>query len=301
MLSVSIRGRGAGVVLLLIVVLAAFQAGDRHMDFHPSMSPDGERITYYSYRTDAPDIFVTDVASGVETNITNSEDLWEIEPHWSPTDDRIAYSRGSSMADLEVVVRDLDTGGVLVIDDGVNVVWSPDGRRLSYMKDWNLWIASADGSHNMRIDLDELEGRKSEPAWSPDGTSVFFMHQLTDGGASSIYAVDLESGDYRMVVDGHAGVIGAPVFSRDGRMLYLSGEVAGSAQRVFAYDLVKRGDLIPVAETAAGVQYFPSITPSGDALLVEVGNWATKEFFIYAFPLTDGPAEPKRITGPAPQ
>ncbi len=297
--STSIRCRCAGVALLLIVVLAAFQVGDRHMDFHPSMSPDGKRITYYSYRTDAPDIFVRDLASGVERNVTDSEDLWEIEPHWSPTDNRIAYSRGSSMADLEVVVRDLDTGVVLVIDNGVNVVWSPDGRRLLYMKDWNLWIASADGTDKLEIDLDELEGRKSEPAWSPDGTTVYFMSQLTDGGASSIYTVDLEAGDYRLVLDGHGDMIGAPVLSPDGHTLYLSGEVAGSAQRVFAYDLVKRGDLTPVAQTTAGIQYFPSVTPSGDALLVEAGNWATKEFFIYLFPLTEDSAESKRLTGPA--
>ncbi len=296
--STSIRGRCAGLALLLIGVLAAFEAGDQHMDFHPSMSPDGERLTYYSYRTDAPDIFITDLASGVETNVTDSEDLWEIEPHWSPTDDRIAYSRGSSMADLEVVVRDLDTDAVLVIDKGVNVVWSPDGRRLLYMKDWNLWIATADGSDKLRIDLDELEGRKSEPAWSPDGTTVYFMHQLTDGGASSIYAVDLEVGHHRLILDGSGSRIGAPVLSPDGHTLYLSGEMAGSAQRVFAYDLVEGGDLTPVGQTTVGIQYFPSVTPSGDALLVEAGNWATKEFFIYAFPLTAGPANPERLTGP---
>lgn len=297
--STSIRCRCAGVALLLIVVLAAFQVGDRHMDFHPSMSPDGKRITYYSYRTDAPDIFVTDIASGVETNVTDSEDLWEIEPHWSPIDDRIAYSRGSSMADLEVVVRDLETGVVSVVDHGVNVVWSPDGLRLLYMKDWNLWIARADGTDKRNVDLDELEGRKSEPAWSPDGTTVYFVHQLTDGGASSIYAVDLETGGHRLVFDGHGALIGAPVLSPDGHTLYLSGEVAGSAQRVFAYDMMKRGELTPVTQIADGIQYFPSLTPSGGSLLVEAGDWATKEFFIYAFPLADGSGDSKRLTGPA--
>ena len=135
----SIRCLGAGVALLLIVVLAAFQVGDRHMDFHPSMSPDGKRITYYSYRTDAPDIFVRDLASGVERNVTDSEDLWEIEPHWSPTDDRIAYSRGSSMADLEVVVRDLDTGVVLVIDNDLaeNFAEYDQGDLIANIVCWN--------------------------------------------------------------------------------------------------------------------------------------------------------------------
>jgi Tol biopolymer transport system component len=56
--------------------------------------------------------------------------------------------------------------------DGVNAlpVWSPDGTRLAWLKDSTLVVGGADG-----VGLSTLaEGLSAAPAWSPDGTRLAF-------------------------------------------------------------------------------------------------------------------------------
>lgn len=45
--------------------------------------------------------------------------------------------------------------------------WSPDGSRIAYQKEDDLFIARADGSHRRRV----LVSARN-PSWSPDGTSI---------------------------------------------------------------------------------------------------------------------------------
>lgn len=58
---------------------------------------------------------------------------------------------------------------------------SPDGREIAFVSDRlgqdNLWIMNADGS-NPRIVFEDLDSRATEPAWSPDGESIFITRRL---------------------------------------------------------------------------------------------------------------------------
>ena len=78
---------------------------------------------------------------------------------------------------------ELDGGGVYVWERTGRVrlfaraaqapEWSPDGRRLAYLREGELWVADAGGSHRGRV----AEGVVSA-AWSPDGR--FFIAQRAD-------------------------------------------------------------------------------------------------------------------------
>lgn len=46
--------------------------------------------------------------------------------------------------------------------------WFPDGRRIAFVKDYNLYVASANGTNVERI-TDDKDGTVYRPAVSPDG------------------------------------------------------------------------------------------------------------------------------------
>ena len=51
--------------------------------------------------------------------------------------------------------------------------WSPDGRRLAFVRDDEIWIVEADGSRLTRVVAKPGGGR--EPRWSPDGRRLAFI------------------------------------------------------------------------------------------------------------------------------
>ena len=51
--------------------------------------------------------------------------------------------------------------------------WSPDGRRLAYIRDEELWVVEADGSRSTRVVA--KPGGARQPHWSPDGKRLAFV------------------------------------------------------------------------------------------------------------------------------
>lgn len=64
--------------------------------------------------------------------------------------------------------------------------WSPDGRRLAYVRDDEVWVMEADGSRVTRVVGKPGEGR--HPRWSPDGRRLAFISRRR--GWSQIWLVD---------------------------------------------------------------------------------------------------------------
>jgi eukaryotic-like serine/threonine-protein kinase len=53
---------------------------------------------------------------------------------------------------------------------GGSGAWSPDGKRLAYVKGAALYVAGADGTNSRK--LISLPGSAFDPAWSPDGSKI---------------------------------------------------------------------------------------------------------------------------------
>ena len=51
--------------------------------------------------------------------------------------------------------------------------WSPDGRRLAFIRDRAIWVVDADGSRQIRVT--EHPGGDIRPRWSPDGHRLAFI------------------------------------------------------------------------------------------------------------------------------
>jgi dipeptidyl aminopeptidase/acylaminoacyl peptidase len=64
--------------------------------------------------------------------------------------------------------------------------WSPDGRRLAYVRDDEIWVIEADGSRQIRAVAKPGGGR--EPHWSPDGHRIAFLSRRR--GWSQVWLID---------------------------------------------------------------------------------------------------------------
>jgi dipeptidyl aminopeptidase/acylaminoacyl peptidase len=64
--------------------------------------------------------------------------------------------------------------------------WSPDGRRLAFVRDDEIWVVEADGSRLTRAVGKPGGGR--EPRWSPDGLRLAFLSRRR--GWSQVWLID---------------------------------------------------------------------------------------------------------------
>ena len=64
--------------------------------------------------------------------------------------------------------------------------WSPDGRRLAYVRDGELWVVEADGSRTTLVVA--KPGGGTEPRWSPDGGRLAFLSRRR--GWSQVWLID---------------------------------------------------------------------------------------------------------------
>ncbi|MGZ9160689.1 MAG: S9 family peptidase [Candidatus Limnocylindrales bacterium] len=64
--------------------------------------------------------------------------------------------------------------------------WSPDGRRLAYVRDDEIWIVEADGSRLTRVVAKPGGGR--DPRWSPDGRQIAYRSRRR--GWSQVWRID---------------------------------------------------------------------------------------------------------------
>jgi hypothetical protein len=152
---------------------------------------------------------------------------WCGEPEsiaWSPRGDRLALSvtsfafpnpyNGLHVIDMRTR-RDTQVRSCNVPAgecDWFDLAWAPDGATIAYVSSGNIILVDADGSH--RRPLVAPRGRKSSPAWSPNGHAIAFADEID--GVSSIYRVDGD-GSHLKLLTRHAT---APAWSRSGTIAY---------------------------------------------------------------------------------
>jgi dipeptidyl aminopeptidase/acylaminoacyl peptidase len=110
------------------------------------------------------------------------------------------------------------------------VVPSPDGSRVAWVQSQavmepersetvsQIYLANADGSH--RIQLTRGEKGAGNPAFSPDGSEVFFVSARS--GKRQVYRIPVAAGEAEAITD-FKGNLGAFAVSPDGKTLAFTG------------------------------------------------------------------------------
>ena len=104
-----------------------------------SWSPDGKKLIYVHWITVEEmdfysEIYIVDVEDGAAINLTNTLDINEIDPAWSPDGKRIAFTAYSQIPQIHIM--DVDGSNVVKLTDGplfcLGPSWSPDGKKIVF-------------------------------------------------------------------------------------------------------------------------------------------------------------------------
>lgn len=120
-------------------------------------------------------------------------------PEGSEAVSPIAFMRGAEPKWDIWAVGPSATEPVLLIEDGLLPAWSPDGRRIAFVRRsgtsamvWRnteeIWLANADGSQPTFL------ARGTWPQWAPSGESIAFHRKVNMGGV-----VTLPDGSYNQM------------------------------------------------------------------------------------------------------
>jgi Tol biopolymer transport system component len=184
--------------------------------YAPTWSPDGTRIAYTRSIGEVNGIFVLDLTSSRERQISPDG----VAPEWSPDGSRLAFVAPTELALMSPDGTDVTPLGVR----GDCPTWSPDGEELAFCapqgeasEETDLYVTTLDGSRRRRLTRDA--GSEDPVAWSPDGERIaFFSRRTTDGDT---YLIDVDGSDLVHLTDDPGAQV-ANAWLPDGRLLIAS-------------------------------------------------------------------------------
>lgn len=181
---------------------------------------------------------------------------------------------------------------------------SPDGERICYHENYQVYIADADGSG--RIHVATGHSFDFAPRWSPDGEWLLFVsgqHENSDPYIVRRDGTDLRKladlNDYQGwiafldVDDFHDGSSDLPVWSADGGSVYYTAAVD---ENVELFQIAIDGEARRLTTSAAGtLHYHPTPSPDGRWLLYGSQRDGVRQLFVRD--LEDG--SERQVTGNA--
>jgi len=207
-------GTQIGMVDLLRDTVRIFSATRRGFNITPVFTPDGTQIVYaiqgvrgarlVSMRIAKPKAGVTAVIKKV---LPQMRDM--AEPSFSP-DGRWLTFAASVPSYPQVYTVELQTGRIRrfvpyvpgLRNERTAPDWSPSGDRIVFQQQnrkFQIWIGRVrDGVADTVWRVTSVAENES-PSWAPDGRHI--VVSSTRGGAKTLWAFDVDSGRWRMIVN----------------------------------------------------------------------------------------------------
>jgi molecular chaperone DnaK len=133
----------------------------------PTLSPEGRTVYYWRTRTpqDGGELVRAPVDGAAEPEPITDGKLRENDPHVSPNGNLIAFTR---LADPGIWLAGRDGSAVKQLTDlegDQDPAWSPDGERIAFKRNKQLWVMAADGTGAKRVTSTSEEDTAA--AWTP--------------------------------------------------------------------------------------------------------------------------------------
>jgi tricorn protease len=189
------------------------------------ISPTGARAVFGV----RGEVLTVPAEKGDIRNLTNTTDVVERDPAWSPDGKSIAYLSDES-GEYALHIRDQNAlGEVRKINLGnpptfyYSPTWSPDSRKIGYTdKRLNYWYVDLEKKTPVHIDADMYTdpAHSLQMAWSPDSRWIAYTKQLTSH-LHAVFAYSLEQGKSYQLTDGMSDALYV-AFDKEGKYLYFT-------------------------------------------------------------------------------
>lgn len=163
----------------------------------PAWSPNNRWIAYQSDYdgNEQWDIFLVSPGSGQVINLTNTPEISEEGPTWSPDGERLAYTvKPKTAPNYEIETVEWSTKKITAITrntpadrSNVNPIWSGNGKSIVYtqtdsaFKDGSIFIADAATGRAINLTPHTGEQLFFASDISPDGKTVLFNSNAANG------------------------------------------------------------------------------------------------------------------------
>ncbi|MCO5064721.1 MAG: Tol-Pal system beta propeller repeat protein TolB [Rhizobiaceae bacterium] len=210
----------------------------------PRFSPTRQEITYMSYESGQPQVYLLQIETGQRELVGNFPGM-TFAPRFSPDGQKVIMSLLRDDGNSNIFAMDLRSRNTTRLTN-TNAIdtspsYSPDGSKVVFTSDRGgqpqIYAMGADGSGQTRISFGG--GSYSTPVWSPRGDLIAFTKQV--GGEFQIGVMKTDGSGERILSSGFAQE--GPTWAPNGRVLMYFAEGAGSGgPKLRSIDLTGRNE-----------------------------------------------------------
>lgn len=229
----------------------------------PRFSPSMQEITYLSYASDGPRVFVHDIDNNRQESVADFPGM-TFSPRFSPDGEKLVVSLALE-GNTEIYTIDLRTHTVRRLTNNAGIdtspSYAPDGRQIVFNSDrggsQQLYVMDAEGGSVRRISYGQ--GRYFTPVWSPRGDLIAFTKMLD--GKFSIGVMYPDGGGERILAEGYH--VEGPTWAPNGRVLmYFRKEPIDAGvrrSRLYTVDLMGHNEReVPTPSDASDPSWSPT-------------------------------------------
>ncbi|HEV7920454.1 MAG TPA: protein kinase [Thermoanaerobaculia bacterium] len=173
-------------------------------DGSPAVSADGRLLAFVSTRDGRSRVWLEQFAEGTEVPVTSGP--YDSSPRFAPDASQLLFTRAANGGFALYRVPTLGGEPRKVLENAFDGDWSPDGRRVAFIRNRaekqarlsTVCIASLDGGEVREIAATADEDLAA-PRWSPDGSFIAVVQRPHSTGSGSVLVVDVASGEKRVL------------------------------------------------------------------------------------------------------
>ncbi|RUT84165.1 Tol-Pal system protein TolB [Mesorhizobium sp. M7A.T.Ca.TU.009.01.3.2] len=224
----------------------------------PRFSPNRQEITYMSYESGQPRVYLLQIETGQRELVGNFPGM-TFAPRFSPDGQKVIMSLLRDDGNSNIFAMDLRSRSTTRLTNSTAIdtspSYSPDGSKVVFTSDRGgraqIYVMGADGSGQTRISFGD--GVYSTPVWSPRGDLIAFTKQT--GGEFQIGVMKTDGSGERILSSGFQQE--GPTWAPNGRVLMFFRDSAGGP-KLISVDLTGRNEQsIPTANFASDPAWSP--------------------------------------------